>query len=166
MLLFSICGLLICIVRFSRNDAYLLSWSFISLALFLVGPHQLGHTTQLMVPAASILTAIALGYLPTVTHSMYIGGLLPTRSKWRRWRQKAASILIIFVMLTPFIPSIFFQVEQYPNFSINWEYHIQNTISVKIWWRAESEGNYDVQMELVSYLKSLDVKDGAVLLHG
>lgn len=164
--LLSICGLPMCIRRLSESDKYLLSWSLLSVGLFLVEPNHFGHHTQLMVPAASILCAIALAHLPTVTYSIPRRKLSPSTTTWTAWRQKVESILIILIILTSFVPSIFFQAQQYPNFSIDWEYHFKNVTSLQIQWVPLAGGNYDTQMELVSYLKSLGLRDGEVLMDG
>mgnify|MGYP001058419331 CR=1 FL=1 len=149
-------GILICIRRRNKTYLYLLGWSFISLALLLVEPRHFGHYILFVVPPASILSGIALSSLITDIHSTSL----------RQRSRKAATILVIFIVLLSFVPSIFFQAKQFPNFSIDWKYSLGNTISVRICWRAEMEGNYDVQMSIANYLRSLKLNDGEVLLHG
>jgi hypothetical protein len=154
--LLSMYGILVCILRLNKTYSYLLGWAFISWVLLLVEPRHFGHHILFIVPAASILSGIALSSLITDIHS----------TSFRERSQKAATILIIFIVLLSFVPSIFFQAKQYPNFSIDWKYNLGNTISVGVYWRAEMEGNYGIQMSIANYLRSIKVNDGEVLLHG
>jgi len=136
LVLFSIFGMLICIRRRNRNDRYLMCWVLLFLMLFILKNRYFGHYYLAMLPPASILSGIKLG-------SALKGAKLETVRDFFRWyKEYAATIFIIVVLILSFIPSIPFQIFQ------------------------SSYYRYDQQVELANYLRSHTSKDGQMLAHG
>jgi hypothetical protein len=62
---------------------------------------------------------------------------------------------MVSILILLLLPSLFFQALQFPSGSIHWEF---------INWDYSTIGNYDQVTELTSYLKSLNVTNGEVLV--
>jgi hypothetical protein len=150
ILVFTILGCLACSLVRTRRNLFVISWLLAPLPLLLaLEPHDSYHLAVLA-PAASTLSALAL-YQPLkgFGHSKNANRL----SSIRKHDIQGIFIVAIFILLL--LPSTYFQALQFPNGTIHWEF---------IDYPYSTIGNYDQITQLTTYLRSLNVTDGTVLI--
>lgn len=148
--LFAISGFVLCVMRWNRNDAYLITWTFIFGLLFIKAP-LFGHHFLPIVAPAAILSGMALSSALTGLRIVSIEKFFIEN------RQKVGAILVIVILILSFVPSAIFQAKQYPNCHIQWEF---------IDWPCADNDSYDRQVEVANHLKSNTSEDGQVFIHG
>lgn len=149
ILIFTILGVIACVVMHRRHDIYAMSWLLAPLFSFLtLEPHDFYHL-GVLAPAASILSAFALRPSFKIFQQIKHNSRIP-----RIRRRHVQSVFIVTIFLLSLLPSIFFQAQQYPSGTIRWNFIDREYSTV---------GDYDQIIQLVSFLKSLSVKDGEVL---
>jgi len=145
--LLSVFGATICILRFKKADQFLLIWTLIFLFIIKIKSIFFGHYFLSLIPQLSILSSIALN-LVLDEHITKI---------FKDYEQNAANIFTIILLILLFGISIHFQVLQFPNYGMEWEF---------VGYPFPYCGSYDGQMELVKYLKSHVSKEGGLFIHG
>jgi hypothetical protein len=138
---------------FSRgsHSVHVITWLLAPIPFLLaLEPHDPYHFSVL-IPAASILSAIAIcSFLKGVPRELFEG-----RRRRKLSRNRIRKILIFSFLILLFLPSSLFQALQFPSGSIHWEF---------INCEYSTVGSYDQVVELANYLKSLNVTDGKVLV--
>jgi len=150
ILVFAILGYLSCFFILKRQNIYVMTWLLAPLFLLYALEQRDPPHFSTIAPAASILSAIAL--------SLSLEGFRPIKRANNSLtvdthRIKGVFILTIFIL--SLLVSIYFQAQQFPSGTIHWEF---------INWDYSMVGNYDKVIELTTYLKSLSIKDGELLV--
>lgn len=150
ILVFTILGGLASVFIRMRQNIYVIIWLLAPLTLlFALEPRDSYHFS-VIAPAASILSAFALClslegfYHIKRNNHLSITGI---------HRMKSIFILTIFIL--SLLVSLYFQAQQFPSGTIRWEF---------IDWEYSRVGDYNKIMELIAYLKSLNLSDGEVLI--
>jgi 4-amino-4-deoxy-L-arabinose transferase-like glycosyltransferase len=151
LLVFTILGCLACAVSPRRHGTHVIIWLLAPVPFLLaLEPHDAYHFA-VTVPAASVLSAIAL--LPSLERVYHI--LIDKRNRNKLRTHEMQSVFIVSILVLLLLPSLFFQALQFPSGTIHWEF---------VNWDYSTVGSYDQVMELAAYLKSLNVTDGGVLV--
>jgi len=131
--LFGFLGCIICVSRLNNYDKTSMIWTFSFLLVVLIPPNFGHHFIQIIAPA-SILSGITLALVSKEARNYSMKSRLPAKMRVRvrsdNARNKVGVLMIVILVLT-FLPSIFFQVMQYPNFNIDWEFIHWNLASLR-----------------------------------
>lgn len=150
IMIFSILGLLTCAVIRRRPNIYVITWLLIPLPVFIaLEPHDSYHFLE-FVPAASILSALALSVaLQRVSETQSTNPLI------RLSKLDLHSIFVVIIFGLLLLTSTYFQALQFPSGNVHWEF---------IDYPYSSVGTYNQINQLSNYLKSLNATDGEVLI--
>jgi len=153
--LLSILGFLVCILRWNKNnisDKILMTWMVLFTSIASIPPDFGSHYVHVIAPA-SVLSGIGLASISNNVKLQSIRGSIGN------YRQNVAAIFAITIIVLSFLPSIFLQAQQYPDFHIHWEFiHYEYAGDQGAW-------TYNEQLELGDYLRSNTPENGEILIY-
>jgi hypothetical protein len=142
--LFSFSGFIISLLTNRKYSVILIAWALLSLPIAIGPPHFGRHFSQL-IPVASILSGLGV-----------VSVLSPLSKNLRKLRQDASGIFLITVLALSFVPSVYFQMIQYPNTNFTlWNETFYYSFS----------NNWNQQQEIVDFIKS-NAPTKSILIHG
>ena len=147
---FSVIGLLAVIRMESQIKIPLMFWAGIYLSLSLIPP-TFGHRMILLLPAASVFAGVGL-----FSAGKWFEKRVNFKGMSAKRNRMLGSLLIATTLIALFIPSIFFQLRQYPQLSFQYD---------GIGW-VYADSDYQTQTMVSNYLLSHTSQKDNIFVHG